>query len=38
MLIKKKSDGNVKIDDEFRKIAERSLRRNRELLEKLAKI
>jgi hypothetical protein len=35
---KKKSVEKVKIDREFRRIAEKNLRRDRELLERLAKI
>ncbi|HYY92295.1 MAG TPA: hypothetical protein VE955_09935 [Candidatus Dormibacteraeota bacterium] len=35
---KKRAKEEVKIDEEFRRIAEKNLRRDRELLEKLAKI
>ncbi len=35
---KKKTNRNVKIDKEFRRIAEKNLRRDHELLERLAKI
>ena len=35
---KKKGSARVTIDKEFRKIAEKNLRRDRELLERLAKI
>jgi hypothetical protein len=35
---KKKGVEKVKIDREFRRIAEKNLRRDRELLERLAKI
>ncbi len=35
---KKKNAVKVKIDEKFRRIAEKSLRENRDLLEKLAKI
>jgi hypothetical protein len=34
----KKKNGRTKIDKEFRRIAEETLRRDRELLERLAKI